>query len=84
MKVVDNSNVARMKTYVIKGPRNSGTIGINGAAAHLIHRGDEIIIMAFQLTDKRPAQPVNVLVDEKNRFKQFLDEKFQMRDADGC
>jgi len=50
----------------------------------LIHRGDEIIIMAFRLTDKRPAQPVNVLVDEKNSFKQFLDEKFQMRDADGC
>jgi len=82
--VVDNSNGARIETYVIKGPRDSGMIGINGAAAHMIHKGDEVIIMAFQLTDKRPAKPVNVLVDKKNRFKQFLSERSGMRDTDGC
>ncbi|HLA69194.1 MAG TPA: aspartate 1-decarboxylase [Bacteroidota bacterium] len=82
--VVDNSNGARIETYVIKGPRDSGMIGINGAAAHMIHKGDEVIIMAFQLTDKRPAKPVNVLVDKKNRFKQFLSERSEMRDTDGC
>src|SRR3990172_3537581 len=65
--VVDNTNGARIETYVIKGPRNSGMIGMNGAAAHLIHKGDEVIIMAFQLTDKRPHKPVNVLVDRDNR-----------------
>ena len=82
--VVDNTNGARIETYVIKGPRDSGMIGMNGAAAHLIHKGDEVIIMAFQLTDKRPHKPVNVLVDRDNRFKRFLSEKATMRDTDGC
>jgi aspartate 1-decarboxylase len=82
--VVDNTNGARIETYVIKGPRNSGMIGINGAAAHLIRKGDEVIIMSFQLTDKRPSKPVNVLVDKDNRFKKFLSERSAMRDTDGC
>lgn len=82
--VVDNTNGARIETYVIKGPRNSGLIGMNGAAAHLIHKGDEVIIMSFQLTDKRPTKPVNVLVDKNNKFKKFLSERSSMRDTDGC
>jgi diguanylate cyclase (GGDEF)-like protein len=41
--VVDNTNGARLTTYVIKGERDSGVICMNGAAAHLINKGDEII-----------------------------------------
>ena len=82
--VVDNTNGSRLETYVIRGARGSGTIGMNGAAAHQIKQGDEVIIMSFQLTDKRPAKPVNVLVDKKNRFKRFLTEQSEMRDEDGC
>jgi aspartate 1-decarboxylase len=81
--VVDNSNGSRLETYVIKGKRDSGVIGMNGASAHLVHKGDEIIIMAFQVTD-RPKKPVNILVDQNNRFVKFLKEKSDMRDADGC
>lgn len=47
--VVDNTNGARLETYTIPGKRGSGCICMNGAAAHLIHPGDTIIIMAYAL-----------------------------------
>ena len=47
--VVDNTNGARLETYVIPGKRGSGVICMNGAAAHLIHEGDIVIIMAYAL-----------------------------------
>lgn len=49
VQVVDNTNGARIETYVISGKRGSGCICINGAAAHLIHVGDTVIIMAYAL-----------------------------------
>ncbi|MCX7983552.1 MAG: aspartate 1-decarboxylase [Bacteroidetes bacterium] len=81
--VVDNTNGNRLETYVIKGKRNSGIIAMNGASAHLIHQGDEIIIMSFQIADK-PKKPINILVDKNNRFVRYLEEESEMRDCDGC
>lgn len=49
VQVVDNTNGARLETYVIPGKRGSGCICMNGAAAHLIHVGDTVIIMAYAL-----------------------------------
>src|SRR5499427_11137799 len=50
--IVDITNGARIETYVIPGEAGSGVIGINGAAAHLVHPGDLVIIMSFAvLTD---------------------------------
>jgi len=69
--IVDNTNGARIETYVIPGPRGSGIIGINGAAAHLIHPGDMVIIMSYALMDDVEARalvPRVVHVDEKNRI----------------
>ena len=69
--IVDNTNGARIETYVIPGPRGSGMIGINGAAAHLIHPGDMVIIMSYALMDDAEARalvPRVVHVDEKNRI----------------
>lgn len=80
--VVDNSNGNRLETYVIKGEKNSGAICSNGAAAHLIKKGDEVIIMAFEQTNK-PRKPRNVLVDRYNRFVRYLKEDESMR-VDGC
>jgi len=54
--VVSNTTGARLETYVILGKRNSGVICLNGAAAHLIKTGEEIIIMGFELVDK-PIKP---------------------------
>ena len=69
--VVSNTSGARLETYVIKGAKGSGVICMNGAAAHLISAGDEIIIMGFELTNE-PLEPTLVLVDELNRFMRYL------------
>lgn len=81
--VVDNANGNRLETYVIKGLRDSGKVAMNGAAAHLIHVGDEVIIMAFQVCN-HPKTPINILVDSKNKFVRYLTETSEMRDTDGC
>lgn len=72
--VVSNTSGARLETYVILGQAGSGEICMNGAAAHLIHAGDEIIVMGFELTE-HPVVPTCILVDEKNRFVRFLERE---------
>ena len=69
--VVDNTNGARLETYVIEEKKDSGKIVIYGAASHLIKKGDEIIIMGFELTNK-PIKAKNILVDKNNKFVKFL------------
>ena len=69
--VVSNTSGARLETYVIIGPRGSGTICINGAAAHLIKQGEEIIIIGFQFSSE-PIEPKSILVDAFNHFVNFL------------
>ena len=69
--VVDITNGARLETYVIEAPRGSGDIQINGAAAHLVHPRDLVIIMAYEgLPDERVPEhrPRIVLVDADNRI----------------
>ena len=68
--IVDNTNGARIETYIIPGPRGTGVIGINGAAAHLIQPGDMVIIMSYAVMDEAVARaltPIVVHVDEHNR-----------------
>ncbi len=69
--IVSNTSGSRLETYVIKGERGSGQICINGAAAHLVKAGEEVIIIGFQMSDK-PIEPKCILVDEKNRFVRYL------------
>ena len=69
--VASNTSGARLETYVIKGEAGSGCICINGAAAHLIKTGEEIIIMSFTVTDE-PIEPKFILVDENNKFVRYL------------
>ncbi|MEU8029589.1 aspartate 1-decarboxylase [Streptomyces sp. NPDC049099] len=69
--IVDITNGARLETYVIEGERGSGVIGINGAAAHLVHPGDLVIIISYaQVTDAeaRELKPRIVHVDGGNRI----------------
>jgi len=69
--VVDVTNGARLVTYAIPGEPGSGTIQINGAAAHLVRVGDVVILMSYvQLPDDeaRAWQPRVVLVDGANRI----------------
>jgi aspartate 1-decarboxylase len=69
--VVSNTTGARLETYVIVGKRSTGVIGMNGAAAHLIKAGEQIIIMGFELTGQ-PITPQVILVDKANRFMRYL------------
>jgi aspartate 1-decarboxylase len=69
--VLDITNGARLETYTIQGVRGSGDVCINGAAAHLVHPGDCVIILAYQhMTDDeaREARPYHVYVDGQNRI----------------
>ncbi len=69
--VVSNTSGSRLETYVIPGERESGEICINGAAAHLIGPGEEIIIIGFELSDQL-IDPKAILVDSENRFERYL------------
>lgn len=69
--VVSNTSGVRLETYVIAGERDTGQICMNGAAAHLIKPGEEIIVMGFELSDV-PLTPTVILVDRNNRFVQYL------------
>lgn len=68
--IVDVTNGARLETYVITGEPGSGTIGINGAAAHLIDPDDLVILISYAMMDEKESrefQPSVVFVDEDNR-----------------
>jgi len=69
--VVSNTSGARLETYVIEGERDTGIVCMNGAAAHLIRAGEEIIVMGFELTDA-PVEPRVILVDKANRYVRDL------------
>ena len=59
VQIVDNTNGNRLETYVIPGKRGSGCICINGAAAHLMHVGDTVIIMAYAMMTPADAKTFN-------------------------
>jgi len=70
VQVVDITNGARLETYVIRGERGSGVIGINGAAARLVHPGDLVILIGYGQMDTEEAksfQPHVVFVDADNK-----------------
>jgi aspartate 1-decarboxylase len=69
--VVDITNGARLETYVITGQRGSGVIGINGAAARLVHPGDLVILIAYGIMEDAEARTFKarvVFVDADNRI----------------
>lgn len=54
--IADNNNGERFDTYIIKGPRGTGCICLNGAAARKVQVGDEVIIMSYALLDFEDAK----------------------------
>jgi aspartate 1-decarboxylase len=69
--VLDIDNGARLTTYAIEGARGSGQICINGAAAHLVHAGDIVIILSYSTLSETEAQthtPRLVYLDHNNRI----------------
>ncbi len=73
VQIVNINNGARFETYVIPGPKDSGVICLNGAAARLVQPGDMVIIISYCLLSREEAQsfkPTVVMVDGKNRISE--------------
>jgi aspartate 1-decarboxylase len=69
--VVDVDNGARFETYTIAGPRGSGDMKLNGAAARLVHHGDTIIVISYAAYDPDEMdnyEPCVVHVDAQNQI----------------
>jgi aspartate 1-decarboxylase len=72
--IASNDSGARLETYIILGESGTGNICMNGAAAHLVKPGEEIIIMGFELSEA-PLKPTVILVDRQNRFVRYLEKE---------
>ncbi len=69
VSILDITNGARLETYVIAGERGSGVIGINGAAAHLVHVGDKVELLSYTAMNTEQAKafmPAMVHVGDQN------------------
>lgn len=78
VQIVDNYNGARFETYVIPGPRGSGVICLNGAAARLVQPGDKIIIISYGMMTSEEARnykPLIAILDENNQVVQTTKEE---------
>lgn len=72
VEIYNVTNGNRFSTYAITAGRGSGTVSVNGAAAHLAEAGDIVIIASYSVLTEQEAQrhsPVLVYVDEKNSVK---------------
>ena len=70
IQVLDITNGSRLETYIIQGERGSGKVCINGAASHLIHKGDLVIIVSYcrlSIEEASYHKPNIVQVDTNNR-----------------
>lgn len=78
VSIVDITNGARLETYTIAGePGNAGVIGINGAAPHLVHPGDLVILISYAQMEDAEARayvPSVVHVDADNRIIHLGDD----------
>ena len=68
--IVDIDNGARLVTYAITGERGSGVIGINGAAAHLVHPGDLVILIAYGTMEDAEARSLSAAGGVRRRRQQ--------------
>ena len=70
VQVLDVTNGARLETYVIVGEAGSGAVKVNGAAAHLVHPGDLVIVVSYvevEEAERAAHRPHPVHVDGRNR-----------------
>ena len=72
VSVVSNTSGSRLETYTIAGEPGSGVICMNGAAAHLIKKGEEIIIMGYELQQEPITNPKIIIIGAHNTIDQVL------------
>ena len=84
--VVDITNGSRLTTYTIPGERGSGICQLNGAAAHLVNKGDLVILITYSLLEEsvaRTYEPHVVFVDENNAMIELGNEPGQVPSGHG-
>jgi aspartate 1-decarboxylase len=72
--VYNISNGERFSTYLIKGPKDSGVVGVNGAAVHKAKKGDKLIVASYVGLDEEEIDffmPKVIIVGEDNRIKKI-------------
>ena len=77
VQIVNNNNGNRLETYAIPGPRGSGEITLNGAAARKVEVGDKIIVIAYASYNKEELEtykPIVVHVDDANDIVEITNE----------
>ncbi|MCJ7510625.1 MAG: aspartate 1-decarboxylase [Dehalococcoidia bacterium] len=82
--VLDITNGARLETYAIEGERGGGEVAINGAAAHLVHKGDLVIVLSYSSVSEEESQhwlPKLVYVDAENRIVRLGGAAVQPQEA---
>ncbi|MFC4322683.1 aspartate 1-decarboxylase [Litchfieldia salsa] len=75
VQIVNNNNGARLETYIIPGPRGSGTFCLNGAAARLVQKDDIIIVISYALVSGEELashEPKIAIMDDQNRITQLI------------
>lgn len=78
VQIVNNNNGTRLETYVIPGPRGSGVICLNGAAARLVQPGDKVIIITYAMMDDKEAKtykPTVVILGTNNQVAEINTEE---------
>ena len=71
IQIVNNNNGERLETYAIPGPRNSGEITLNGAAARKVAPGDILILITYaimNIEDAKKFKPSLVFPNEENNL----------------
>lgn len=71
VQIVNNNNGERLETYAIPGPRNSGEICLNGAAARKVAKGDVLILITYAIIEIEEAKnfkPAIVFPNEENNL----------------
>ncbi|MDQ7918027.1 aspartate 1-decarboxylase [Mesonia sp. MT50] len=71
VQIVNNNNGERLETYAIPGPRNSGEICLNGAAARKVAKGDVLILITYAIIEMEEAKgfkPAIVFPNEENNL----------------
>ena len=69
VQIVNNNNGERLETYAIPGPRGSGEVTLNGAAARRVAVGDVLILIVYafmELEEAKKFKPALIFPNEKD------------------
>ncbi|MCD7033395.1 aspartate 1-decarboxylase [Metabacillus sp. GX 13764] len=78
VQIVNNNNGARLETYIIPGPRGTGVVCLNGAAARLVQEGDVVIIVSYVMVAEEKVkdhEPKVAILNEKNEIVQMIESE---------